>query len=177
LGAAAANQTLRKLKRALAIGVPSTSTWLRSRVPTPSCSASRNVLSEVSNGGVPRSAMGSNPISAMPTASVATQFVPAISRRGWTWRRPVAQGPSPPLMVWIPSMIARWMGRAATRSATTRGTLYPGSLGALGLTGGGALFGGNRFIAWKGPRPPSGKRPGSSTAPSRVLLTHAVARV
>ena len=43
---------------------------LRSRVPTPNCSASFNVLSQVSKGAAPRSAMGSKPIRAVDTASV-----------------------------------------------------------------------------------------------------------
>src|SRR5208282_3264467 len=98
----ATNYAVRKLKRPLEIGVPTTSICRRSRVPTPNCSASRNVLSQVSKGGVPRSAIGSNPMSAMPTASVLTQFVPAISRPGLTCCRSVAQGPSPPVIVWTP---------------------------------------------------------------------------
>ena len=59
---------------------------------------------------------------AMPTGSVLTQLVPAISRPGltsWVCRRPRTFAAR---IVWIPSMMPRCTGRAATRSATTRGT-------------------------------------------------------
>ena len=48
----------------------------------PRCSARRSVLSHFSKGGVPRSAIGSKPITAVATASVETQFMPAISSPG-----------------------------------------------------------------------------------------------
>ena len=70
--------------RALSIGVPTTSIRLRSRVPTPRLSARRSVLSHFSNGGAPRSAIGSRPITAVATASVQTQFIPATSTPGCT---------------------------------------------------------------------------------------------
>ncbi|MGD0776736.1 MAG: hypothetical protein ABSC05_28295 [Candidatus Solibacter sp.] len=44
----------------------------------------RSMLSELANGGVPRSAMGLNPITDIATAPVATQFVLAISTPGLT---------------------------------------------------------------------------------------------
>src|SRR5262249_48869545 len=67
---------------AVLIGVPSTSICRRSRVPTPRLSARRSVLSQFSKGMVPRSAIGSNPMTAVPAASVVTQFVPAIKTPG-----------------------------------------------------------------------------------------------
>src|SRR5512137_21609 len=52
----------RKLKAISLMGTPITSILLRSRVPIPSSSARRKVLSQVSNGGLPRSPIGSNPM-------------------------------------------------------------------------------------------------------------------
>jgi hypothetical protein len=69
----------RKAEARLVIGVPTTSIRFRSRMPTPKCSASASVLSQFSKGSVPRSTMGSKPITAVATASVETQFMPAIS--------------------------------------------------------------------------------------------------
>ena len=55
----------------------------------PSSSPSPRVLSQFSNGAVPRSAIGSKPITAAPTASTQTAFVPATktrtSCRSWAW--------------------------------------------------------------------------------------------
>jgi len=80
------------------------------------------VLSLVSKGGVPRSAMGSKFITPMQTASVLTQFRPATMTPGLTRVEFSIHGPSPPAMVRTASTMARWMGRAPTRSTTVRGT-------------------------------------------------------
>src|ERR1019366_5159760 len=137
--------TSRNLNSASLMGVPITSICLRSRVPTPSSSARRSVLSQVSNGAVPRSAMGSNPIIAMATASVVTQFVPAISTPGLHGRPSRFHGPSPPAMVSIPSSMVRWTGRAATRSAIHRGMREPPFRGLDGSFSASALLEGWRL--------------------------------
>jgi hypothetical protein len=112
-----------KSKRTCSIRLPTTSMRFRSRVPMPASSASFIVLSQVSNGGVPRSAIGSKFITAMHTASVVTGFLPATITPGFTTVLATrAHGPSPPVIVTMPSTMARSMGRAATRSTTTRGT-------------------------------------------------------
>lgn len=123
---------------------PTTSMRLRSRPPTPNSSASRIVLSQVSNGAVPRSAMGSKPITAVPTASTHTALVPAISRRGFTCRER-RLGPSLLVIDSIPSTMANSIGRAAARSATQRGTLYPPSRGLFESISPGELLDGWRL--------------------------------
>jgi len=71
-------------------------------------SANCSVLSQRSKGGVPRTAMGSKPMSDMHTASVVTGFSPATITPGAT---PVSSsrihGPSPPVIVRMPSTMAR----------------------------------------------------------------------
>src|ERR1035437_8868233 len=111
-----------KSNLASTIGVPATSIRLRSRVPSPASSARRSVLSLFSNGGVPRSAIGSNPITAMQTASVFTGLSPATMTPGLTGVTPSTHGPSPPAIVRTPSTIATWIGPPPTRSTTVRGT-------------------------------------------------------
>ena len=64
-------------------------------------------------------------------------------------------------MVRTPSTMARWMGRAATMSATMRGTRYPGSRNVPGWFSPGALFDGCRYPLWNMNRPPRGDSFGS----------------
>src|ERR1035441_9286158 len=59
----------------------------------PCCSANNSVLSQVSNGAVPLTAIGSNPMRAAPTASVFTGFRPAIRRPGGTGLTARIKGP------------------------------------------------------------------------------------
>src|ERR1035441_1317706 len=59
---------------------------------------------------------------AMQTASVFPGLSPATMTPGLTGVPPSTHGPSPPAIVRTPSTIARWMGRAPTRSTTVRGT-------------------------------------------------------
>ena len=88
----------------------------------PTSSASFKVLSQSSKGGDPRSPMGSKFITAIETASVQTGFKPATITPGLAGAAPCIHGPSPAVMVLMPSTIDRWMGLAPTMSVTMRGT-------------------------------------------------------
>lgn len=94
---------------------------MRLRVPSETDSASSSILSTLRKVPAPPGSIGLKPMRATPTASVATGLSPASKRRGRTRLRPVVQGPSPPAIVSMPSMMARWMGRAAQRSQMARG--------------------------------------------------------
>src|SRR5690242_3857111 len=63
-------------------------------------------------------------MTAVATASVQTGLRPAIRSLGASGSTPLAQGPSPPRLDSTPSMIAKSIGRAPSRSAVTRGTRH-----------------------------------------------------
>src|ERR1039457_7064878 len=76
--------------------IPATSILARSVVPIPTASARRGILLPRRNGFVPRSALGSYPMTAMHTASVQTAFLPARKTPGLITKPPGAPAPPRP---------------------------------------------------------------------------------